>query len=55
MKIEPCTIPDMSHAWLPITGEVLQYYSCPACNQRIYWSEILKRWVRNDPTGKDAE
>lgn len=33
------------HFWLPTKGEVMQCYSCPMCGQRIYWSDITKKWV----------
>lgn len=47
MNIEPC-LNGLQHTWLPTTGTVLQCYSCPACKQRIYWSDTLVKWVRHD-------
>lgn len=47
--IQPCIVASGQHAWVPTTGEVMQCYSCPMCQQRIYWSDILKKWVKVNP------
>jgi hypothetical protein len=47
--IQPCVVVSEQHAWVPTTGEGLQCYSCPMCLQRIYWSDITKKWVKVDP------
>lgn len=54
--IKPCTTGE--HFWLPApseSGEGMFCYSCPTCNQRIYWSPITQNWVnvtKSEPTNK---
>lgn len=36
------------HFWLPApneSGKGMKCYSCPMCEQRIYWSPITQNWV----------
>jgi hypothetical protein len=54
MFLEDCKT-GSKHFWLPTTGTVLQCYSCPTCEQRIYWSKILNKWVRSDPSPQSKE
>lgn len=51
--VQLCVTPSGNHDFLPTTGKGMQCYSCPMCSQRIYWSEILKKWVKVDPKKDD--
>lgn len=47
--VQSCIVASEQHVWIPTTGPGLQCYSCPMCQQRIYWSDITKKWVKVNP------
>ena len=48
-KIGECNLQQGGqHFWLPAeneSGKGMPCYSCPMCEQKIYWSPTLQNWV----------
>lgn len=47
--VQLCVTSTGNHDWLPTTGKGLPCFSCPLCKQRIYWTEVIKKWVKVTP------
>lgn len=51
-KINECVVGGGQHCWVTIPkGRGLQCYSCPMCGQLVYWSDVIKTWIKPSTSG----
>lgn len=49
--INECSVTSGQHCWIPTTGKGLPCYSCPMCQQLVYWSDAYLAWVKPRTSG----